>query len=73
MNIETIHEPVLVMAVFSAGEVNPVRFQWNGREHEIFAINGRWLDRQVSRSGGAGLWLKAYLPLNAHLQMSLLR
>ena len=35
------------MAVFAAGEVSPVRFQWNGREHEIFAINGRWLDRQV--------------------------
>ncbi len=47
MNVETIAEPVGVMAVFSNGEVNPVRFRWGGREYEIFAINGRWRDRQV--------------------------
>jgi hypothetical protein len=49
MNIEKVEEPVRVFAVFSGGEVNPVRFQWAGRELDVFAINGRWLDR---RHGG---------------------
>ena len=47
MNIETVDEPVRVLAVFSAGQVDPVRFRWGGREFEIFSINGRWTDRQL--------------------------
>lgn len=46
MNIETIEEPVRVYAVFSGGEVSPVRFRWGTREFDVFAINGRWIDRQ---------------------------
>ena len=47
MNIETIDEPVGVVAVFTGGEVSPVRFRWGRREMDVFAINGRWTDRRV--------------------------
>lgn len=45
MQIEKIEEPVRVLAVFSGGDVNPVRFRWKTRELDIFSINARWLDR----------------------------
>ena len=47
MNIEKVDEAIRVFAVFAGGEVNPVRFQWAGRELDVFAINGRWMDRKV--------------------------
>jgi hypothetical protein len=46
MNIEEIGEPVRVLAVFAGGSAQPVRFRWGRREHEIEAINGRWIDRK---------------------------
>ena len=46
MQIEKIEEPVGVLAVFSAGDVSPVRFRWHSQEYDIFSINGRWTDRQ---------------------------
>ena len=47
MNIETIDEPVGVVAVFAGGEVSPVRLRWGTREMDVFAINGRWKDRHL--------------------------
>ena len=50
MKVEEIGEPISVLAVFSGGAANPVRFQWNGRSYTVDRINGRWVDRQ----GGNG-------------------
>ena len=47
MNVEKIQEPVRVLAVFSGGEVSPVRFRWASREFEIFTVNAKWMDRQL--------------------------
>jgi len=46
MNIEPIGEPVRVMAVFSGGQAQPVRFHWGNRTYEVDAINGQWVDRR---------------------------
>lgn len=46
MNIEKIAEPIRVLAAFSGGEIEPLRFVWAGRTHKIDRINGRWIDRQ---------------------------
>ncbi len=46
MRIERIEEPVQVLAAFSGGSVEPVRFRWAGRSHKVTAINGQWVDRQ---------------------------
>jgi len=45
MNIEKINEPIRVLAGFSGGTCNPLRFSWSGREYRIEAIIGRWIDR----------------------------
>ena len=45
MEIVQINEPIRVLAVFSGGGVEPLRFDWNGHEYEIQAVNGRWTDR----------------------------
>ena len=45
MNIEQIGEPIRVLAVFSGGEAQPMRFHWSGRTYKIDRINGRWTDR----------------------------
>ena len=45
MNIEEISEPIRVIAAFSGGSAEPVRFRWGGRVFDIDAINGRWIDR----------------------------
>jgi len=49
MKIEEIGEPIRVLASFSGGKVDPLRFLWSGRTYRVEAINGRWIDRQ----GGA--------------------
>ena len=48
MNIEEIGEPIRVLATFSGGSAEPVRFRWSGRTYNIDAVNARWADR----SGG---------------------
>lgn len=45
MNIARIDEPIRVLAAFSGGGVEPLRFRWGDRAHEIDAVNGRWIDR----------------------------
>jgi hypothetical protein len=46
VNIEKIGEPIRVLAAFSGGAIEPVRFKWRGRTLKIDAVNGRWIDRQ---------------------------
>ncbi len=46
MLIEKIGEPIRVVAAFSGGSVEPVRFCWQGRTYQIGKINGQWVDRQ---------------------------
>jgi hypothetical protein len=46
VNIEKIGEPIRVLAAFSGGAVQPLRFKWHGRTYKVEAINGRWVDRQ---------------------------
>jgi len=49
MNIEKIGEPIRVLASFSAGQCQPLRFRWGQREYRVDAVNGKWIDR-----GGEG-------------------
>jgi hypothetical protein len=46
MNIETIGEPIRVLADCSGGAMQPLRFRWHGRTYRVEAVNGRWVDRQ---------------------------
>jgi len=46
MNIEKIGEPIRVLAAFSGGAIEPIRFDWAGRTRRVEAVNGRWTDRQ---------------------------
>jgi hypothetical protein len=46
MNIEKIGEPISVLAAFSGGRIDPLRFRWKERSYRVEAINGRWIDRQ---------------------------
>lgn len=46
MLVETINEPVRVLAVFSGGQISPVKFRWKTREMDVFAVNARWRDRR---------------------------
>ncbi len=45
MKVEEIGEPIRVLAVFSGGGVEPIRFRWAGRTYRVEAVNGRWVDR----------------------------
>lgn len=49
MNIEKIDEPIGVLASFTGGACQPLRFRWGVREYRVDAVNGRWIDR-----GGEG-------------------
>jgi len=56
MNIERIGEPIRVLAVFSGGAIEPLRFGWGRRTYKIDRINGRWTDRGgQTPSGGYSL------------------
>ena len=46
MKIEEIGEPIRVLALFSGGSVEPLRFRWNGRTYRIERTNAQWIDRQ---------------------------
>ena len=45
MDMVEIDEPIRVLAAFSGGGVEPLRFGWHGQTYEIEAVNGRWVDR----------------------------
>ena len=45
MDIVEIDEPIRVLAAFSGGGIEPLRFRWQGRGYEIEAVNGQWIDR----------------------------
>ena len=46
MRIEQIGDPIGVLASFSGGAAEPLRFRWQGRTYKIQRVNARWLDRQ---------------------------
>lgn len=46
MNVEKIQEPLAVLAAFSGGSAQPVRFRWNGRTHKVETVNAHWVDRR---------------------------
>ncbi len=45
MNIESIQEPIRVLADFSNGACAPLRFRWGTRTYRVDRVNGRWIDR----------------------------
>ena len=45
MNVEEIGEPIAVIARFTGGAAEPVRFRWGSRTFNVDAINVRWIDR----------------------------
>jgi hypothetical protein len=46
MKIELIGEPVGVLATFTGGAAEPLRFRWHGRTYKIERVNAQWVDRQ---------------------------
>ena len=48
MDIVDIGEPIRMLAAFSGGGVEPLRFRWHGQAYEVDAVNGRWSDRSGS-------------------------
>ena len=54
MNIEKIDEPIRVLAVFSGGAIEPLRFRWGRRTYNIDRVNGRWTDRAEDPSPATG-------------------
>jgi len=46
MRIEEIGDPIRVLAVFSGGRAEPMRFRWQKRTYKIDRVNAHWLDRQ---------------------------
>jgi len=42
MRVETIQEPVEVIALFREGKLSPLRFRWRQRVYRIARINGGW-------------------------------
>ena len=46
MKIEEIGDPIRVLAAFSGGGAEPMRFHWNGRTYKVDRVNAHWLDRQ---------------------------
>ena len=46
MQIEEIGEAIRVLAAFSGGGAEPLRFRWHGRAYKIDRVNGQWIDRQ---------------------------
>jgi hypothetical protein len=44
--IETIEEPVEVLARFESGTLTPFRFRWNRSVFKIAKVTGRWEDRE---------------------------
>ena len=45
MDIEKIGEPIRVLADFSGGRAEPLRFQWSGRTYKVSRVHARWIDR----------------------------
>ncbi|HUS92774.1 MAG TPA: hypothetical protein VM695_13030 [Phycisphaerae bacterium] len=46
MKIEQIGDPIRVLASFSGGTAEPLRFRWNNRTYRVDRVNARWIDRQ---------------------------
>ena len=44
--IETIEEPIEVLARFDRGRVEPFRFRWNRSVFRIAKVTGVWEDRE---------------------------
>lgn len=44
--IETIEEPVEVLARFERGRLTPFRFRWNQSVFHIAKVTGSWEDRE---------------------------
>jgi hypothetical protein len=44
--IESIEEPVEVLAGFDGGTVTPFRFRWNRSVFRVAKVTGRWEDRE---------------------------
>lgn len=47
MNVVEIGEPIGVLAAFSGGGVEPLKFRWGGQAYEVDAVNGKWTDRST--------------------------
>jgi hypothetical protein len=45
IHIERIDEAVAVRAEFQGGVVSPVAFRRQHREHRVYRVNARWIER----------------------------
>jgi hypothetical protein len=41
--IESIHDPIEVIAVFSGGVMKPVRFRWKNKTVKVARVTGDWI------------------------------
>jgi hypothetical protein len=44
--VKDVGEPVAVLARFSKGEIDPLRFKWNKRVYDIERVSGKWEERE---------------------------
>ena len=58
-----IQEPIRVVAAFSGGGVEPLRFMWHAQSYEIDAVNARWIDRS---DGGPALHFSVQVGLETY-------
>jgi len=41
--IESIHDPIEVITMFSGGTIRPIRFRWKNRTVKIAKVTGDWV------------------------------
>ena len=46
MRFEDIFEPIEVITYFRDGQLQPLRFRWNGRVYKINHVHGQWQEHQ---------------------------
>jgi hypothetical protein len=41
--IESIHDPIEVITMFSGGTIRPIRFRWKNRTVKVAKVTGDWV------------------------------
>ncbi|MBD3349369.1 MAG: hypothetical protein GF400_09280 [Candidatus Eisenbacteria bacterium] len=44
--VKDIGEPVAVLARFSKGQIDPLRFKWHKRIYDVDRVSGKWEERE---------------------------
>jgi len=44
--VKDVGEPIAVLARFSRGQVDPLRFKWNRRVYDVDRVSGKWEEHE---------------------------